>query len=215
MDGWWCVRHGDALACVEAPSAQEALRRSLIHALGDWTDDARELVVFPQDAYAENAGPHDYTRAVLRAHPSPPRRRGPPRDTRSPASSASRPRRGGASPSRPSTAAPPTTRSAITRIPNRPSATSSASSARCTARTRGSASPPLARLSSTSWLRARRTILACVPRTRQPGVGSPQDLRNLTLASPRVNRHEKRGKDAAQWVPARNRCWFAARAQQR
>ena len=95
MDGWWCVRHGDALACVEAPSAQEALRRSLIHALGDWTDDARELVVFPQDAYAENAGPHDYTRAVLRAHPSPPRRRGPPRDTRSPASSASRPRRGG------------------------------------------------------------------------------------------------------------------------
>ena len=79
MDGWWCVRHGDALACVEAPSAAQAIRRSLdLHALGDWTDDARELVVFPQDAYAENAGPHDYTRAVLRAHPSPPRRRGSP-----------------------------------------------------------------------------------------------------------------------------------------
>ena len=38
-----------------------------------------------------------------------------------------------------------------------------------------------------------------------------RDLRNLTLASPRVNRHEKSGKDAAEWVPARNRCWFAAR----
>ena len=37
------------------------------------------------------------------------------------------------------------------------------------------------------------------------------DLRNLTLASPRVNRHEKSGKDAAEWVPARNRCWFSGR----
>ena len=38
-----------------------------------------------------------------------------------------------------------------------------------------------------------------------------RDLRNLTLASPRVNRHEKSGRDAAEWAPARNRCWFAAR----
>ena len=37
------------------------------------------------------------------------------------------------------------------------------------------------------------------------------DLRNLTLASPRVNRHWKSGKDAAEWLPDRNRCWFAAR----
>ena len=37
------------------------------------------------------------------------------------------------------------------------------------------------------------------------------DLRNLTLAAPNVNRHEKRGKDAAEWMPDRNRCWFAAR----
>ena len=37
------------------------------------------------------------------------------------------------------------------------------------------------------------------------------DLRNLTLASPRVNRHEKSGQDAAEWVPDRNRCWFAGR----
>ena len=35
------------------------------------------------------------------------------------------------------------------------------------------------------------------------------DLINLTLASPEVNR-EKSGKDAAEWLPERNRCWFAA-----
>ena len=38
-----------------------------------------------------------------------------------------------------------------------------------------------------------------------------QDLRNLTLASPEVNRHQKSGKDAGGWVPDRNRCWFAGR----
>ena len=37
------------------------------------------------------------------------------------------------------------------------------------------------------------------------------DLDNLTLASPRVNRHEKSDKDAADWVPELNQCWFAAR----
>ena len=37
------------------------------------------------------------------------------------------------------------------------------------------------------------------------------DLRNLTLASPRVNRHQKSGKDAGEWVPDRNQCWFAGR----
>ena len=37
------------------------------------------------------------------------------------------------------------------------------------------------------------------------------DLLNLTLASPSVNRHEKSGKDAGEWMPRRNRCWFAAR----
>ena len=36
------------------------------------------------------------------------------------------------------------------------------------------------------------------------------DLLNLTLAAPGLNRHEKDGKDAAEWLPARNRCWFAA-----
>lgn len=37
------------------------------------------------------------------------------------------------------------------------------------------------------------------------------DLLNLTLASPSVNRHQKVARDAADWMPAKNRCWFAAR----
>lgn len=37
-----------------------------------------------------------------------------------------------------------------------------------------------------------------------------RDLDNLTLAQPYVNRHEKGAKDAAEWLPSRNRCWFAA-----
>ncbi len=37
------------------------------------------------------------------------------------------------------------------------------------------------------------------------------DLLNLTLASPSVNRHQKSDKDAAEWLPGLNRCWFANR----
>ena len=37
------------------------------------------------------------------------------------------------------------------------------------------------------------------------------DPLNLTLASPEVNREEKRHYDAAEWLPERNLCWFAAR----
>jgi len=37
------------------------------------------------------------------------------------------------------------------------------------------------------------------------------DLLNLTLASPSVNRGEKIARDAAEWLPEKNRCWFAAR----
>ena len=44
------------------------MRRSLgLHPLGGWTDDVRDLVVFPQDVYPDNSGPHDYTRGVLSA----------------------------------------------------------------------------------------------------------------------------------------------------
>ena len=35
------------------------------------------------------------------------------------------------------------------------------------------------------------------------------DLLNLTLASPALNRNEKRDKDAAEWQPDQNTCWFA------
>ena len=37
-----------------------------------------------------------------------------------------------------------------------------------------------------------------------------RDLENLTLASPSLNRYEKGAKDAADWLPDRNRCWFVA-----
>lgn len=37
------------------------------------------------------------------------------------------------------------------------------------------------------------------------------DLLNLTLAGPRVNRYQKVDRDAAEWMPPENRCWFAAR----
>ena len=37
------------------------------------------------------------------------------------------------------------------------------------------------------------------------------DLRNLTLASTQVNRHQKSGKDAGEWLPDQNQCWFAGR----
>ena len=36
-----------------------------------------------------------------------------------------------------------------------------------------------------------------------------RDLDNLTLATPKLNRYEKRGLDAAEWLPELNRCWYA------
>ena len=47
-------------------------------------------------------------------------------------------------------------------------------------------------------------------RTGQPGGGSPRTCRNLTLAGPRVNRHQKRDHHAGGWLPPTNCCWFAA-----
>lgn len=37
------------------------------------------------------------------------------------------------------------------------------------------------------------------------------DLLNITLASPEVNRAAKNDRDAAAWIPTLNRCWFAGR----
>ena len=41
-----------------------------------------------------------------------------------------------------------------------------------------------------------------------------EDLRNLTLAAPSVNRHQKRDHDASEWQPPMNRYWFANRVVQ-
>ena len=41
-----------------------------------------------------------------------------------------------------------------------------------------------------------------------------RDLLNLTLASPGVNRDQKSDKDAAEWLPDVNQCWFADRVVQ-
>ena len=38
-----------------------------------------------------------------------------------------------------------------------------------------------------------------------------RDVLNLTLAAPEVNRGQKSGKDAAEWLPQENMCWFAGR----
>ena len=40
------------------------------------------------------------------------------------------------------------------------------------------------------------------------------DLLNLTLASPSVNRHQKVAKDAAEWLPELNQCWYVDRVVQ-
>ena len=227
MDGWWCVRYGDALACVEASSAAAALRRSLdLHLLGDWTDDARELVVFPQDAYPDHAGPHDYTRAVLTAEPPPLERR------------RARPRGPGSSLALSCLAAvvalglvagvSAETWRGLTVAPEHRCAPYDKkrdypypqSVERDIVRELGAVYGPY---TGTCFASARETDiehLVAASEAHDSGLCAAdaatkarfaRDLRNLTLASPRVNRHEKSGKDAAEWVPARNRCWFADR----
>ena len=38
-----------------------------------------------------------------------------------------------------------------------------------------------------------------------------QDLDNLTLAEPHLNRHQKAGKDPSEWLPENNQCWYVAK----
>ena len=227
MEGWWCVRHGDALAWVEAPSAPQALRRSLdLHLLGDWTDDARALVVFPQDAYPDQAGVHDYTRAVLNAEPPPlePRRARP----RGPGSSlaisclvavvalglvsgASAETWRGLTVAPEHRCAPydkkrdyPYPQSVERDIVRELAAVYGPYTGTCFASTTDTDIEHIVAASEAhdSGLCARDAATKA---------RFARDLRNLTLASPRVNRHDKSGKDAAEWVPVRNSCWFAAR----
>ena len=42
-------------------------------------------------------------------------------------------------------------------------------------------------------------------------VAFASDLLNLTLAAPNLNRNEKVDKDAAEWLPEINKCWFTYR----
>ena len=51
-------------------------------------------------------------------------------------------------------------------------------------------------------------LCAANPETRRRFAS---DLDNLTLAGPQVNRRDKAGKDAGEWLPPLNACWFAAR----
>ena len=82
---------------------------------------------------------------------------------------------------------------------------------RVTTPTPGAATARFARLiSSTSSRHGRLTIRGCAC-DRETRKNFARDLRNLTLASAKLNRYEKAGKDAAEWLPERNRCWFAAR----
>ena len=227
MEGWWCVRYGDALACVEAPSAAAALRRSLdLHPLGDWTDDARQLVVFPQDAYPDHAGPHDYTRAVLNAEPAPLERRRP--RSRGLGSSlaliclaavvAFGPVAGvSAETWRGLTVAPEHRCSAYNKKRNYPYPQSVE---RDIVRELGAVYGPYTGTCFASTTETDIEHIVAASEAHDSGLCAAdaatkarfaRDLRNLTLASPRVNRHQKSGKDATDWVPDRNRCWFAGR----
>ena len=227
MEGWWCVRYGDALACVEAPSAAAALRRSLdLHHLGDWTDDARKLVVFPQDAYPDHAGPHDYTRAVLNAEPPPLERRR--ARSRGPGSSlalscfAAVVALGlvagvSAETWRGLTVAPEHRCAPYDKRRDYPYPQSVE---RDIVRELGAVYGPYTGTCFASTAETDIEHIVAASEAHDSGLCAgdaatrarfARDRSNLTLASPRVNRHEKSGKDAAEWVPARNRCWFAAR----
>ena len=225
MEGWWCVRFGDALAWVEARSEAAAVRRSLdLHPLGDWTDDARRLVIFPQDAYPENAGPHDYTRVVLNAaSPSRVRRRAPRR--------------------RPSVAlaclaaflafglvhiASAETWRGLTIAPEHRCAPYDKardypypqSVERDIVRALGAVYGPYTGRCFDSPRETDIEHIVAASEAHDSGLCAAdaetrarfaRDLRNLTLASPKVNRYQKSGKDAGEWVPSLNRCWFAGR----
>ncbi len=57
----------------------------------------------------------------------------------------------------------------------------------------------------------RPTTAASAQRILRRSGGFASGLLNLTLASPSVNRSQKSDKDAADWLPDLNQCWFANR----
>ena len=52
-------------------------------------------------------------------------------------------------------------------------------------------------------------LCASVPNIMRIRRALASDPLNLTLASPKVNRSEKKHYDGAEWMPPMNRCWFA------
>ena len=59
-----------------------------------------------------------------------------------------------------------------------------------------------------AWAEARRSGLSCARAAE-----FVNDPLNITVAYPRLNRHQKSDKDIADWRPPRNACWFAARVK--
>ena len=228
MEGWWCVRHGDALAWVEAPTAAAAVERSLdLHPLGDRTADAGQLVVFPQDDYPDNSESHDYTRAVLNAVSPARRRRAGPRRHRPAQVLACFAAAVAVALALAHHASAETWRGLIVAPEHRCSPYDKKrdypypqSVERDIVRDLGAVCGPY---TGTCFASTRETDIehiVAASEAHDSGLCAAdaaikarfaRDLRNLTLASPRVNRHEKSGKDAAEWAPARNRCWFAGR----
>ena len=54
-------------------------------------------------------------------------------------------------------------------------------------------------------------LCASVPNIMQIRRALASDPLNLTLASPKVNRSQKKHYDGAEWMPPMNKCWFAQR----
>ena len=225
MEGSWCVRFGGALAWVEAPCETAAVRRSLeLYPFGDWTDDARKLVVFPQDSYPEHARAHDYTRAVPTARP-PPRGRRPARERRHSLALAcllgllafglvdtvSAETWRGLTVAPEHRCAPydkardyPYPQSVEADIVRDLGAVYGPYTGRCFASARDTDIEHVVAASE-----AHDSGLCAADAATKARFA--RDLRNLTLASPQVNRHDKSGKDAAEWIPPRNKCWFAGK----
>ena len=181
--------------------------------------------MFPQDAYPEHAGPHDHTRAVLNANPAPRRPRASPswRQSRLTLvclvgvlalgfvqSTVAETWRG-------LTVAPehrcapydkahdyPYPQSVEQDIVRALGAVYGPYTGRCFAST---SETDIEHIVATS--EAHDSGLCAADAETKARFA--RDLRNLTLASPSVNRHQKTSRDAAQWVPRRNQCWFAGR----
>ena len=145
------------------------------------------------------------TAAGVRPRRRPRRRRSPPSRARHP------PGHGGGYGSPLSADARPTIETTTTRTRRASRRGSPTDSAACGRPTTGrgltvSASPT----SSTSSPYPRLTTPGCAPRAPPCAARFASDLDNLTLATPALNRYQKRDHDAAEWLPTHNRCWFAA-----